>query len=121
MLYIIGILVAFLLVCGQALWKVGVQHAHLELTAGYLFSKQVFSLIFSPYIIGGAVIYAFATLMYLGLLAKYQYSTVQGLVVPVSLISAFLLARVVFNERLSVVNYVGLGVLVVGILLATRR
>ena len=121
MLYLLGILVAFLLVTGQALWKIGVGRAHLQLSAEYLFSSKVTGLIFSPYIIGGFAIYAIATLIYLGLLAKYQYSTVQGLVVPLSLIAAFIIARYAFHERLSVTNYIGLVVLVVGIFLATRR
>ena len=121
MLYLLGILVALSLVLGQALWKIGVEHAHLELSAKYLFTHKVFDLISSPYILGGTLIYILATLMYLGLLAKYQYSLVQGLVVPLSLIAAFVLARFVFHERLSPVNYIGLGVLVIGILLATKR
>ena len=121
MMYVLGLLVAAQLVIGQALWKVGVQGLNMELSVDYFRSGRVWHLLTSPYLIGGSIVYIVATLLYLFMLAKYPYSTVQGLVVPIALIIAFAIARWVFHEHLSATNIAGLFVLVAGILLVTRR
>jgi len=121
MMYLLGILVALQLVVGQALWKIGVEKAGLELSFEYVKSGRVLRLGTSPYILGGFIIYAVATALYLGMLSKYPYSTVQGIVVPLALVLAFGIARLFFHETLSVTNLAGLAILVIGIFLVTRR
>jgi multidrug transporter EmrE-like cation transporter len=120
-MYVMGFVVAALLVVGQGLWKIAVNNAHLELTASYLLSRRSLELLGSPFLWAGLTVYAAATVLYMGMLAKYDYSVVQSMVVPLALIVAFIVARFFFNERLSTVNLVGLGVLIIGIILATRR
>jgi drug/metabolite transporter (DMT)-like permease len=119
--YVLGILVAIQLVIGQGLWKIATEKSGFTLSPHYLFSHQILKFIFSPYTLAGMTIYILATLLYMGMLAKYQYSAVQGLVVPLSLITAFAVAKFFFHDRLSVINILGLLVLIVGILLATKR
>lgn len=121
MFYVLAVMVALQLVVGQSLWKLATEKADFSLSAQYIFSTQVFRFLFSPYFIAGCVIYVVATLLYMGLLAKYQYSTVQGAVVPLSLIMAFLIGRAFFHDRLSLTNIIGLVILVIGIYFATKR
>jgi drug/metabolite transporter (DMT)-like permease len=121
MLYILGILVAIQLVIGQTLWKVGAERAHFKVTPDYLLSHRAVEFLFSPLVLLGFAIYAIATLLYLGMLAKYEYSLVQGLVVPLSLLMAFGIGRFFFHDKLSIINIIGLLILILGIILATRR
>ena len=120
-MYLLGLFVAAQLVAGQVLWKIAVKRSHFELSPSYLFSKRVWSLIFSPYLIFGLLVYAFATLLYVGMLSKYEYSSVQAIVVPTSLLIAFLVAYYGFHEKLSGTNIAGVLVLIVGIILVTRK
>ena len=121
MIYVLAIVVALQLAAGQALWKVGVQHAKFQLSVRYILSKQIFGLILSPYVIVGMAIYVFATVVYMGMLAKYQYSTVQGIIVALSLTFAFVIAAFIFHDRITSINVAGLAALLVGILLLTHH
>lgn len=119
--YLLGLAVAAMLVVAQSFWKVGVQKHHFSVSSRYLLSDKMISFIIAPEVLAGIVIYIVATLFYMAMLAKYPYAFVQAIVVPVSLLLAFLLARTIFGERISLVNYAGLALLLVGIVLATRR
>jgi drug/metabolite transporter (DMT)-like permease len=119
--YLLGLAVATMLVIAQAIWKVGVEKHHFSPDAGYLLSSKMVSFIVSPEVIGGVMIYVVATLFYMAMLAKYPYALVQTLVVPTSLLIAYLVARTVFHERLSLMNYLGMALLLVGVVLVTRR
>jgi undecaprenyl phosphate-alpha-L-ara4N flippase subunit ArnE len=121
MVYVLGLIVALQLVVGQSLWKLGTERSGFTLSADYLLSSKVWSFVFSPFTIAGLLIYAIATVLYMGMLSKYQYSIVQGVVVPLSLIFAFAIARFFFHERVSLVNVLGLVLLVIGIGLVTKR
>ena len=121
MFYLLGILVAIQLVVGQALWKIGTQQAEFILSYDYIASGKILKFIFLPATLIGMIVYASATLMYMGVLSKYPYSAAQGLILPASLIFAFIVARVFFHDRISLINLVGLVILIIGIWLATKR
>ncbi len=121
MFYLLGLLVAFQLVIGQVLWKIGLERQNADLSLATLMPPKIWSILFSPYILGGLVIYVAATVLYMGMLSKYEYSAVQGLVVPVSLATAIITASWLFRERISLLNLVGLAFLIIGVLLITRR
>lgn len=120
MIYLLGALVAFQLVLGQVLWKGAVDKYSFALTPSYLGSREFLSFIFSPQVLIGFVIYGVATLSFMALLGKFQYSSVQAVVVSTSLVFAFAASAVIFHERHSAVNVLGFGLLVVGVILATR-
>lgn len=121
MSYVLSAVVAMLLVAGQSLWKLGVERLPTSFGVGMFMSKDVFSFILSPFIIAGFVVYAVATLMYMFLLDKYDYSLIQSLVIPFSLMVAYLVASVFFKEKIALINIAGLGLITIGVILATRR
>lgn len=121
MVYLFGFWVAAMLVVAQSFWKSGVTKHHFSLSARYLSSQKMVAFVFSPEVVAGVLIYIAATLVYMAMLAKYPYALVQALVVPASLLLAFLIARTLFHERISPMNYLGLALLLIGIVLATRR
>ncbi len=120
MIYLFGPLVALQLVVGQALWKAAVDRYGFSLSREYLTSHQFLTFLFSPLVIGGVVVYVVATLSYLAMLAKFQYSSVQAVVVSASLLLTFVASAAIFHERHTAMNVVGFGVLIIGVVLATR-
>lgn len=120
MLFVYGILVAVQIVLGQILWKMGVEKVGAGLSIEYFFSSKILSLLTSPYIIVGVISYVMATLIFMTLLAKYPYTELQSVVVSSSLIATFLAASLIFHERISLVNILGLVLLIAGVLLITK-
>lgn len=120
MIYIYGILVAVQIVIGQVLWKLGAEKTQFVLTKDYIFSPDIFKFIFSPYIIIGIIFYGVATVLYMSLLAKFEYTSLQAVVVTSSLISTFIMANLVFNEKANLINLLGLAFMIGGVLLVTK-
>lgn len=109
-----------MIVIGQVLWKIGVEKSDLVTSGGSIFSMQLLKLLISPYILGGLISYGVATLMYMILLSKYEYTNLQAVVVSASLAATFLAASLLFSEKISAYNLLGLGFLLIGVLLITK-
>ncbi len=120
MKYPLSLLFAVLLVAAQSSWKVAVDSSkspfHTDLTL-----HSVARFVFSPLVLLGMFIYALALLLYMYLLSKYQFSFIQSMAIPLSLIFSILVAVAFFNEHLILVNYAGLVLIVFGIVLITLR
>jgi uncharacterized membrane protein len=115
-----NIFVASQLVLGQSLWKIGVGKFNFKLNKEFILSNRFLSFLFSWQVLAGLLLYAVATLYYMSLLSKYQYSTVQAVVTPVSLVLAFTVSALLFGEKITGVNSIGFSLIVVGVILATR-
>lgn len=120
MLYIYGLLVAAQIVAGQVLWKLGVERYNFNFNKDYIFSDNFIKFIFSPQVVFGMLIYAFATLSFMGLLAKYDYSNLQAVVVSSSLALTTIVAFLFFDEHINLVNALGFVIIVIGIVLVTK-
>jgi len=120
MLYIYGILIAVQIVLGQVLWKIGVGKTHFVLTKKFILSDGFLKTITSPYIIVGVLSYGLATLLFMAMLGKYQYTNLQAVVVSSSLITTFLAAIVIFHEKVGILNFFGLFLLILGAIFITR-
>jgi uncharacterized membrane protein len=120
MRYLLPMLFAAMLVVAQSCWK------HAVGLAGSPFKDEtsvyaVVRFVLSPWVIAGALLYVAGIGLYMHLLAKYEFSFVQALVIPLSLIFSIVIAVSFFGEQLSVLNYIGLVVIVAGIVLLTLR
>jgi len=120
MIYIFGLLVAFQIVLGQILWKVGVTRLGGNLNAKFVFSAEIFKLILSPYFIAGVISYGMATIMFMLLLSKYNYTNLQAVVVSSSLTLTFIAASILFDEKISMFNLLGFVFLLCGVVLVTK-
>lgn len=116
MIYILSIIFASLLVLAQTSWKIGVDLT--KTSNATLGVKQVFSALLSLNFIFGAFIYVVATLLYLYLVSKYKFSTVQTLAIPLSLIFSILVSSTVFNEHITQKTILGVIIIVIGIITA---
>ena len=75
----------------------------------------------TPKLIGGMFVYVMATVLYIVLLSKFNYFQVQSIVVGSSLVLTLLAATLLFNERPSLLNVVGIVLIVVGSLFVVTR
>lgn len=114
MLYMLAVCVALALAGGQALWRVVAQREGVTL-------HSLPGLIFSPHFIAGAFLYMAATLVYLYMQSKYEFTHIQTVVLAGSLIGSFIIAALFFSERIEIINLIGLGLLLVGIVLVVYK
>jgi len=121
MQYLEALVVAIMLVAGQSLWKVGVASSGLSLTKDFMFSTNFLRFFFSPGVLGGLVIYGFATFFYMYLLSKYQYFWIQSTVTCMVLIMVFVMSSFIFKEKINPVNYLGLVFLLFGVILIGKK
>ncbi|HSX34369.1 MAG TPA: hypothetical protein VLF62_01875 [Candidatus Saccharimonadales bacterium] len=120
MRYIATIALALLLVTAQTCWKLAV-NGHTALFSGNVTFGKLLGFIFSPLTLLGMVLYVVATGLYMVLLSRYNFSFVQAMVIPLSLLFSLLVATTFFHDHLSVINMVGAAIIVAGIILFTLR
>ncbi|MDX1765364.1 MAG: hypothetical protein R3313_00260 [Candidatus Saccharimonadales bacterium] len=122
MIYIFGAIFALLLTAGNTMYKYAVDAANFELTPEFIFSKKMISFIFSWQLISGLSLFVIATMLSFWMLTKYEFSAIQAVTVPVVMGLSFMVGAWILNEEgLSALNYVGLAILVVGVVLAAWR
>jgi drug/metabolite transporter (DMT)-like permease len=117
--YLQGAGIALMIVTAQVFWKMGSKE--FEFTKEFLFSKKGVDFLLSGYTLVGMLLYGLATVFYMALLGRYEYSQVQSIIIPLSLVMAFLVASIFFKEDLSFINWAGLVLLVGGMFLATSN
>lgn len=111
-----SLVIALLIVAGQALWKQAVvrltEHGDKLISLGGLLRLGR-----SPMLLLGVAIYAVATLGYIYLIGRYKYIQIQPLVVGGSLIFTLLVAAICFREPVGPINIAGIGLIIAGALL----
>ncbi|MGI9952109.1 EamA family transporter [Moorellaceae bacterium AZ2] len=97
-IYLLVALNVLLLVGGQILWKLGIsQRADL---------KAVVMALFTPYILGGLILYAIATVLWLYILSREQLSIVyplQSTAYALGVLAAWL----IFKEAIPLTRWIG--------------
>ena len=122
MIYVFSALFAVFIVLGQSLWKIGIERSPIKLDSIQgLFSREAINLVLSPYMIVGFAVYGFATLIYITLISRYDYSLVQSLTIPLTLICAYFVAGIFFKEQIITINVLGVLLIIIGVVLAVKR
>lgn len=114
MSYILLLVNILLLVTGQVLWKLGVGKLNFTFTF-----KGIVNAIFNPYILGGGFIYVIATAVWLYILSKNDLSKVyplQSLCYVLGALAGILL----FNEKITVSKFIGIGFIIIGAFIMGR-
>lgn len=112
--------IGLMIVVGQGLWKVGISKIDPKNSVTELVQNLNFKFLLSPWIIAGALVYALATILYIVMLSKYEYASLQTLVVSSSLVFTFLASAVLFGEKINIVNIFGLILLILSITLIVK-
>jgi drug/metabolite transporter (DMT)-like permease len=108
MIYLMLLLNICMLVTGQVLWKLAVTNI-VEWN-----SSTIFSLLVSPYFLGGAFLYALATGVWLYVLSKLPLSVAypsQSL----SYVFAAFIALLLFKETIGTSQWIGMVLIIVGV------
>ncbi|HWZ65805.1 MAG TPA: EamA family transporter [Patescibacteria group bacterium] len=117
MQYILAVSVALMLVAGQSLWKIGI----MQMPGSGSLAQKLTAVALSPAILGGCFIYLIATLLYMYTIGKYEYSTSYAMIVSASLIIATIAASIIFHEKISPINILGVAIILCGVLLVLKR
>lgn len=113
--------IAVMVVGAQALWKSAIMHSSFDPKISYLVSLDMLRFLFSLKVMTGFFFYALGSLLYFAALKSYDYNKVQLVVVPASLVLSVLVASMLFNEHLKIVNIIGLVVLLLGVSLVVWK
>lgn len=113
----ITIVYLLLLLAGQLLWKIGVDQK--TIFKGSI-TNILFNLITSKYIIGGLVIYAVATVLWLYLLSKFDLNYIYP-IVSLSFVMAALVAHFILKENVPFNRWVGVVIITIGVLITAFK
>ncbi|WAH38828.1 hypothetical protein [Alicyclobacillus dauci] len=115
LLYAIMILSnVILLVAGQTLWKYGLKDRDLTNL------KSVIVAMFSPWVIGGIILYVVATVIWIFLLNKLSLSLLYPLQ-SLAYVAAIFISIFIFHEHVPPLRWVGVGVILVGVSLVALK
>jgi len=109
---LLSIAVSIFIVIGQVLWKLGIGNRILN------FSNFP-EILKSPFFIIGIVLYGFATILWLYMLSKYKYHYIYPLIIGLSVIFSLLVSRLVLNEEVSWISWLGVLIICFGIIIIT--
>lgn len=115
MIYILLAINVVLLVLGQTLWKLGLAGIALKLDFNCFLR-----LIANPYIIGGFVVYGFATFIWLYILSKAELSLVYPLQ-SFCYVAAAIVAFFVFKESIPLTRWTGISLIILGTYFVSMR
>lgn len=107
MYYIILFCNLFLLVGGQILWKFAIS----DVTTWNF--QTIVKVIFSPYFIGGGVLYVLATAIWIFILSKIPFSIAYPLQ-SASYIIGMVAAYFLFKEQIEPTQWFGVGLIILG-------
>jgi len=102
-----------LLVAGQMIWK----HGMTEFSYNGIIHLIKFA--FTPYILGGLILYGIATIIWLYLLKTAEFSLIyplQSLAYIIGVIIAFIL----FKEQVSLIRWCGIATIFLGVFIVAK-
>ena len=100
-----------MLVCGQVLWKIGMNKLQLQVSI-----KNIINILLNPYIFSGGIMYVFATFIWLHLLSKEQLSRIYPLQSLCYIVGA-IAGIAIFKENLSLLKIFGISLIFSGAVL----
>lgn len=117
MMYLLVFSNIILLVLGQILFKIGVPRGGgLQLNN----LESIYKTLLSPYVFAGIAIYVFATVLWLYIISKYEISTVYPMQSLAYVLMAFA-AVLLFNESIGATKWLGIALIVIGVIFITRQ
>lgn len=116
--YLLMPIMAGLLVSAQALWGTVIKSG--TALQGSL-PTIAFNLVTNWRMIAGALIYIAATLVYFYMLSKLKFFSVQIAMTALSIIFSTGLSILLFNEKPTLLNVLGAGIVLVGIALVLHK
>lgn len=107
-MYVLLFINIIMLVCGQVLWKIGIGKSDFTFSP-----KGIINMIANPYILGGGIIYVFATVIWIYILSKEELSKVYPLQSLCYVVGA-LAGVIIFKDHFTLNKALGLVFIVIG-------
>lgn len=111
----LALLCAFMITTGQVLWKIAIDRNGGLVNSKLSIIDNISLLLFSPYMISGIVIYGIATIFWMYLLGRYEYSYIYPMM-AITYIISFLYAMILFKETIGLEKIVGVVLIITGII-----
>ena len=114
MVYILALLISLCLISGQALWGSAVKK--ISPVGSHVTTQHLITgLMHSPRLWLGGLFYAFGTLFYFLLLSKVKFFSVQITMTVLAIVFSTILSAVLFHEKISFMNIIGLALIILGL------
>jgi uncharacterized membrane protein len=110
---------SLLITLGQVLWKIAIDKNGGLINSNYSILQNIFNIFGSPYMISGLFIYSVATIFWMYLLGRYQYSYIYPMF-SMTYIFSFLFAIFLFGEDVTLQKWVGAGIIICGIFVISK-
>jgi drug/metabolite transporter (DMT)-like permease len=110
----LALLCAFLITTGQVLWKVAIDKNGGFISKDKSIIDNLSGYIISPYMMGGVAIYILATIFWMYLLGKYEYSYIYPMM-AITYIISIAYAAAIFKESIGYEKIVGVILIVAGV------
>lgn len=114
--FILATISSILITFGQVLWKIAIDKNGGLINPSLTLRENFLTIFLSPYMLSGLVIYSIATLFWMYLLGKYQYSYIYPMM-SITYIFSFFFAIFLFGETVSLQKWIGVFVIISGIFL----
>ena len=114
MLILLTIFNSVLMVTGQTLWKMGASGKDVHSLG------QLLRLFLTPYVIGGLMVYAFASVLWIYILNKGELSYVYP-IQSTAFIFALIVGTTIFKEALTPSKVIGVLVICLGVIITTHK
>jgi uncharacterized membrane protein len=111
----LALLCAFMITTGQVLWKIAIDGNGGLVNSKLSITHNISNLLFSPYMISGIVVYCIATIFWMYLLGRYEYSYIYPMM-AITYIISFLYAMILFKETIGLEKMVGVVLIIIGII-----
>lgn len=102
---------------GQLLFRMGMK-GYGEVSAAGVF-KNLFSIILTPYIFIGFILFGLSSLLWLSVISKYQLSYAYPMV-SIGYILTFILSKLFLNEQINIFRIIGTLFIMFGVVFITR-
>ncbi len=104
----------FFITTGQVLWKIAIDKNGGLIKEGIPLMKNLLIFAKSPYMLSGIAMYAAATVLWMYLLGKYEYSYIYPML-SLAYVFAFLYAIFWFKEQVNIYRWIGVGLIIAGV------
>lgn len=115
---LLGSICALLITSGQVLWKIALLKTKISFSSDITINK-VINFIISPYMIMGIIIYLFATVFWIYLLSKFEYSKIYP-ILALAYVFALLFAYFIFDEKIGWYKIFGVFFIIFGIVIIAK-
>lgn len=110
---------SLLIVTGQVLWKVAIDKNGGLINSKYTIIENILNVGASYYMLSGILIYLIATVYWMYLLGRYEYSYIYPLFSMTYIIS-IIFAAVFFNESITLFKVIGVLFIITGVVIIAK-